>query len=126
MIEIPLIIGTLIIVYIIKKINAICKSLNRINTENQIIFIMLDIDSLVSLQNKYNIKNSINKINVNSIIYKCNDDKSFCSLTQDIIPINEDIRVLKCDHYFTKMQIDIWLMSNNVCPVCRQFVCKLS
>jgi len=57
MIEIPLIIGTLIIVYIIKKINAICKSLNRINTENQIIFIMLDIDSLVSLQNKYNKKN---------------------------------------------------------------------
>ena len=48
------------------------------------------------------------------------DAKQQCSVCWDDFKLDEDVRLLKCEHIFHENCIIPWLELHNTCPVCRQ------
>ena len=122
MIEIPIILGIGIMAAAAREV--LCKK-PRYNDDNiQDVLVIIDqYGDIVRIYHDENrIINSVNKINNNTTVYLCDDPSTICPLTQELIPLNTEIRQLNCGHFFTKERIDIWLGQNNTCPICRDEV----
>jgi hypothetical protein len=59
-------------------------------------------------------KNLVNK----SKVEKCEENK-FCAICQDDIIKDDIIRVIKCKHSYHIDCIDMWLIDNKKCPLCK-------
>ena len=122
MIEIPIIIGSCMCFFILIEL---LKKRNQTQSQNNLIVFIDQYGRVISMtRNENNIINSIKKINTFTKVKVCNSEDEVCCITQDYIPIGSEIRVLPCNHKFTKDKIDIWLGENNSCPICREIVIK--
>ena len=119
MIEIPIILGSVILFAATREV--FFKKPQNNADNNQELFIITDqYGEIVRIYNSNRIINSDQKINNYTTVFKCDDENIICPLTQEKIPLNTEIRKLKCNHLFTKDRIDIWLRQNNTCPICRE------
>jgi len=72
---------------------------------------------------KFNDNISLNIINRILPITKCTTICD-CSICIERIYINNDIRILKCNHSFHQVCIDKWILEEHrpTCPVCRYHI----
>jgi len=124
MIEIPIILGSCMCFFLIRELFK-KRSTNQTHPQNNLIVFLDQNGRIVSMtRNENNIINSIEKINKFTKVELCNSDDEICCITQESIPLGTEIRILPCNHKFTKDKIDIWLGENNSCPICRDIVIK--
>ena len=124
MIEIPIIAGSCMFLYLIRELFK-KRARNVIETQDNIIVFLDQNGRVISLtRNENNIINSIEKINNFTKVEICNSEDNICCITQEKIPLGSEVRILPCNHKFTKEKIDIWLSENNTCPICREIVIK--
>ena len=125
MIEIPIIFGSCMCFFLLRELFRKTRNRNQTQPENNLIVFLDQHGRVISMtRNENNIINSIEKINKFTKIDICNSDDEICCITQECIPIGSEMRVLPCNHKFTKDKIDIWLGENNSCPICREIVIK--
>ena len=120
MIEIPIIVGSLIGIFLVREL---CKKRNHdINNSDNLIVFIDGYGQIVRVNRTItNRINTIESINKYTETYIC-DDNITCAITQENIPIGVEVRRLPCNHNFTKSEIDIWLQQNNNRPICREDV----
>jgi uncharacterized transporter YbjL len=126
MIEIPIILGSIMFAFLVKELlKKTTLNENQTQTENNVLVFIDQYGRIISMRrNENNIINSLDRINQNTIIEVCNSEDEICCITQEKIQIGTEIRILPCEHKFTKEKIDIWLGENNTCPICREIVIK--
>lgn len=82
-------------------------------------------DQILELEDKIGVvsrglkKETINKIPIRKYKERQYKDNK-CVICMSTFEINEDIRLLGCQHIFHKDCIDGWLIKEKVCPVCKQ------
>ena len=118
MIEIPIILGSCMCFFLLRELFK-TRSRNQTQPENN-----RRVITMTRNENENNIINSIENINKFTKVEVCNSEDEICSITQESIPLGSEIRILSCNHKFTKDKIDIWLGKNNTCPICRDIVIK--
>ena len=124
MIEIPIILGSCMCFFLLRELFK-TKNRNQTQPENNLIVFIDQYGRVISMtRNENNIINSIEKINKFTKLELCNSEDEICCITQECIPLGSEVRVLPCNHKFTKDKIDIWLGENNSCPICREIVIK--
>tara|TARA_Y100000813_G_C24084282_1_gene314959 strand:+ start:79 stop:459 length:381 start_codon:yes stop_codon:yes gene_type:complete len=124
MIEIPIILGSCMCLFLLRELFK-TKNRNQTQPENNLIVFIDQYGRVISMtRNENNIINSIEKINKFTKLELCNSEDEICCITQESIPLGSEVRVLPCNHKFTKDKIDIWLAENNTCPICREVVIK--
>lgn len=98
------------------------KNRRRYNNNNYIIF----YDNFGNYHILYLYLNNINQNNTQDTIdnntkeYAAEIDMNICSISLENITKGTIVRELNCGHYFKKKFIDIWLLENNDCPMCRK------
>ncbi len=125
MIEIPIIIGSCMCIYLFRELTR--KKNRNPNISNETrnnILVFLDINGRIIRveRNTENIINSPETIDNNTETSICDNENIICTITQENIQIGTEIRTLPCNHIFNKEKIDIWLEQNNNCPICRKII----
>jgi len=122
MIEIPIVLGSCMFFYLIRELFK-KRHRNSNETQNNVLVFVDQNGRVISMtRNENNIINSIEKINNFTQVATCDSEEETCCITQENIPIGTEMRILPCNHKFTKNKIDIWLSENNTCPICRKVV----
>lgn len=82
----------------------------------------IHLDELYGIyyEEKEEVFNNIEKINSVTERFVTNVDEEMCIFSQEIISKGDKVRKLKCGHYFKLENIDRWLKTNNMCPICRK------
>lgn len=120
MIHTPVVLGFGI--FLLSTLELMSKLQLQINDSDDLLVFVDPFGEIIDITYLNGVYKFRSKINNSTKSYKCITNNLICPLTQDIIPLNTNVRELNCNHIFTQNNIDIWLRKNNSCPICRTIV----